>query len=82
MSKKLYSAKRHNRVKIDTIDRTIKRRHQRPVNQLGTLRFSKYGFNMSGDAQPDRIPYAGPGNRKVPMTLPTLKLPPAYEDEL
>jgi hypothetical protein len=43
---------------------------------------SKYGFQLvRDDSEKERhVPIVGPGGREIPMTLPKLNIPPAYED--
>jgi hypothetical protein len=47
-----------------------------------TASWSKYGFsNVQPETLRRRPPLPGPGNRKIRMTMPTVRLPPAYEED-
>jgi hypothetical protein len=43
---------------------------------------SRFGFAIVSEETMRRpVPLPGPGNRKIPMTLAPVNLPPAYEED-
>jgi hypothetical protein len=80
VSRKLFSESAQKRHRVN------QQRHADVPSKTGKRKWtplptrSKHGFFRVGNAEGRNL-RQGPGNRKVPMTMPAVHLPPAYGDD-